>query len=370
MIPKSITTRQMIIFIVGTRVSIALGVMPAIQINPYNQDVWIMALYSIIYTCTAMIPLLYLGNKFTEYSMTGYMNLIFGKSIGKILSILYGLYFIMLSINIVTIQSELIATSFLTNISNIVIIGVMVITCLYLVTRGIINILIASELLAPMGLIIIVLLIAVGFFRMDYSVLLPVLKYSTFKDINIGAIKLTAYYTDIFLLTMIVPELENKKDINKIFFITLVLSVFLLSISIVVVFSVLGVEQARHSNVPFLLYTRALKDINILERVDPIFVIGWLITNFLRLAGFLYLGIKAIREVFNKDEKDKIIAFIVGGISGLVSMLILNVRSVIGIRKEFDLLYGILFTIFTIIIPIFACIVYFLRRKKINKRYM
>jgi spore germination protein (amino acid permease) len=367
MIPEKITTRQMIIYIIGTRASIAVSVMPAINLPPYNQDVWIMALYSIIHTSIAMVPLLYLANKFTMYSIVGYVKVIFGKGIGKFLGLLYALYFIILSINGITIQSELVATNFLVEASNIIIIIVMLGTAIYLVSKGIINIITSSELLFPVSLFIIIALIVTGFFVMDYSMILPMLKYSSFKDMNLGAIQLTFYYTDIFFLVMIVPELENKKDINKIFFVTTIISLFFLAISIIVAFGSLGIESARHSNFPFLLYTRTLRDINILERLDPVFVVGWLIINLLRIVGFLYLATRAIREVFNKTEKDKIILFMVGGISGLVSMLILNQRSVIGIRQQFDLFYGILFVIFVIVIPIITCIVYFFRRKKINK---
>lgn len=367
MIPEKITTRQMIIYIIGTRASIAVSVMPAINLPPYNQDVWIMALYSIIHTSIAMVPLLYLANKFTMYSIVGYVKVIFGKGIGKFLGLLYALYFIILSINGITIQSELVATNFLVEASNIIIIIVMLGTAIYLVSKGIINIITSSELLFPVSLFIIIALIVTGFFVMDYSMILPMLKYSSFKDMNLGAIQLTFYYTDIFFLVMIVPELENKKDINKIFFVTTIISLFFLAISIIVAFGSLGIESARHSNFPFLLYTRTLRDINILERLDPVFVVGWLIINLLRIVGFLYLATRAIREVFNKTEKDKIILFMVGGISGLVSMLILNQRSVIGIRQQFDLFYGILFVIFVIAIPIITCIVYFFRRKSIAK---
>ena len=366
MIAQKITTRQIMLYIIATRISIAISVMPAINLPPYNHDIWIMVLFSILYTIVLMIPLIYLANKFTEYSMVGYMKIIFGKTIGKILGILYALYFIIISINGTTIQSELVATSFLVDTSNIVIIGVMVSTCVYLVSRGVVNIVTSSELLVPIALFIIMSLVLIGLFLVDYSILLPILKYSSFKDMNLGAIKLTFFYTDIFLLTMIVPELENKKDINKIFLVTTILSLLFLAIGIVIVFGTLGVEQSRHSNFPFLLYTRTITGVNILERIDPVFVVGWLITNILRIVGFLYLATRAIREVFNKNEEDKLIVFIVGGISGLISMLILNQRSVVGIRKEFDLFYGILFVIFVIIIPMITCIVYFFRRKSLK----
>lgn len=367
---EKITTRQMIIYILATRVSVAISIMPAINLPPYNHDNWIMVLFSIIHTSIAMIPLLYLASKFKEYSMVAYMQIIFGNIFGKILSILYALYFIMKSINEITIQSEMVATSFLMESSNIVIIFLMVATSIYLASTGIKNILQSSELIAPIALVIITLLLLIGLYELDYTTILPILKYSSFKDMNLGAIKLTPYYTDVFFITMIVPELENKKDMNKIFLITVVASLVFLSMATIIIFGSIGVEQARHSNFPYLLYVRSLKNIKIFARIDPVFVVAWLINTFLRIVGFLYLATKVLRDVFYKDEKDRIILFIVAGISGLVSMLILNARSVIGIRKEFNLFYAILFLIFAIVIPAITCLVYFFRRKSLDEKYL
>ncbi len=367
MIDQKISTRQIILYIIATRISIAISTMPAINLPPYNQDVWIMVLLSIVYTFIAMIPLLYLANKFNEYSIVGYMEIIFGKTIGKIIGILYGLYFLTIAINGITIQAELIGINFLEETSNLVIIGFMVITCIYLVSRGIVNILIASELLVPAGLFIMISLLLIGLFKAEYSIILPILKYSSLKDVNLGAIRVTSFYTDIFLLTMVVPELKKKKNINKIFFLTTVLSLLFLSIAIVVVFGMLGVEQARHSNFPVLLYTRSIEGLNTFTGIDVLFATGLLIIRLFRIVGFLYLATRATREVFNKGEGDRIIIFIVGIIGGLVSMLILSFGSVVRARKEFNLFYGILFLIFAIIIPILTCLIYFLRKKSLKE---
>ena len=143
---EKITTRQMILYSLVTRVSVIVSVMPAINLPPYNHDVWIMVLISIVYTFIVLAPLLYLANKFKEESIVGYTKKVFGKGVGKILSILYALYFIMISINGIAIESETVATNFLMESSNIVIIVLMIVTSLYLVSKGIINILLASEL--------------------------------------------------------------------------------------------------------------------------------------------------------------------------------------------------------------------------------
>lgn len=365
---EKVTTRQMILFLIITRVSIAISVMPAINLPPFNQDTWIMTFVSLIYTFIAMIPILFLANKFTDYSMIGYTKLLFGNTMGKILGILYGLNFMMIAINGITIQSELVASTILTSASNITIIIFMIITCIYLVSRGIITFTRSTEFLTPVSMFVIISLLLLGVNNVDFNIIFPVLKDSSLMDISDGAIRLAFFYNDIFLLAMLVPELENKKNINKIFIISTTLSLLFLAISILMVFGTVGIEFARHSNFPFLLYTRTINSFKIFERIESIFVLVWLITSLTRIAGFIYIATRSFRELFNKKEEEKPILFIVGAIVGIVSMLILNMRSVIGVRKYFDLYFGILFVIFVIGLPILTCIVYFFKRKSIDMK--
>lgn len=365
---ERVTTRQITFFLVLTRVSIAISVIPVINLPPYNQDIWIMILVSILFTFIIMSPLLYLSNKFTEHSMVGFLKIIFGKTIGKIISILYGLFFMTAVINSVTIQSELVATTILTDASNIVIISVMILTCLYAASRGIIVITRGAECFAPISLFIIIGMIFLGINNANWSFLFPILKTSSFMDIILGAIRLTFYYNDIFILLMIVPELENKKDINKIFIISTIVPLLVLMVTVLIVQATLGIELPRHTNFPFLFYTRSISTFEVFERIESIFVIGWLIASLGRVVAFIYITARTFREIMNKEDDEKIIVTIVGLITGLISMYILNERSVIGIRKEFDKLYLILFIIFAVAIPILTCIVYFFRRKSLDKK--
>lgn len=365
---EHITNGQAIIILTTTRLALAISTMPTTNLPPYNQDMWFMNLLSIIYTIIMIQPLLFLSNRFNNFNLTGYLRIIYGKTIGGIIIVLYGLYFLMNSVNGMTLLTELTTSTVLVQEMNMNIIGFIVLVMLYFVTKGIVSVARGFQLLAPISLFIIMSLIILGITNVDFSFMKPILKDGNFVDINKGAMLLPLYFSDIFILLMIVPELKDKKSIRKISTISIIIPIICLALIVIITQGALGIEQTRHSNASFLLYVRLIDAFDIFERIDSIFVASWIITSIARNAGFLYISARAFRELFNKTEDDRIILIITSAALGIISLLITNNRSVIGIRREFDLFYSILYIIFVIIIPIITCIVYFFRRKTLRVR--
>ncbi|WFA09924.1 GerAB/ArcD/ProY family transporter [Tissierella sp. Yu-01] len=368
---NKIPTRQIIGFLIVARLSFSISRMPALDIPPHNQNQWIMVLLSFVYVLIVYIPLVFLTNKFCNYSMVEYMKIIYGKLIGKVMGFLYGLYFAVGVVNSLTLQTELVTSSILPDSSNLVITVVVLITCAYISTRGVVTIFRGVDIIFPAVMITLLGLLLLGFNNIDFSIFLPIINDSSFLDINHGALILTLQFTDAFILLMVVSELEYKKDINKIFVISVAINVVLLIIAIIATQGTLGVEYSRHSVFPFLIYTRLIDFLRFIERIDLIFVVTWILVITTRITGFLYISTRVFRDVFNKDENEKFIIFIVSIFALIISMNIISSRPVVGIRKDFDLYLGILFVIFVLIIPIISCVVYLIRRKTIeDKEYM
>lgn len=365
---EHITTGQAIIMLVGTRLVLAISTMPTINLPPHNQDTWFMNLVSIIYTLIIFIPLLFLANRFNNFNITGYLRILYGKTLGGIIIVLYGLFFLMNAVNSLTILGELTVANFLEQESSMNIIIFIIVVVFFIISRGIIAVMRGFQVLAPIAIFITVSLVLLGISNVDFSLLRPVLSDSSFWDINRGAFLLSLYFTDIFLLLMIVPRLKNKKSINKITIISVTVAIVALAGIVIITQGTLGIEQTRHSNASFLLYVRLINAFDLLERIDSIFMVGWIIISIGRITGFAYLATQIYRDLFNKREDDRLILIITLLALLIVSVSITNQRSVIGIRREFDLYYGILFIIFTIIIPIISCIVYFFRRKTLRYR--
>ncbi len=365
---ESITTKQMIALIILSRLSTGLSIMPTIDIRPFNQDLWIMILVSIIYTWIIMTPLLFLASKFKSSTIIGYLEIIYGKYLGKVLGVLYGFAFLITAFNTSTIQSELIASSILTDTSENIIVIAMMLTCIYGVSRGVTTGLRAVEVLAPVSITIVVILMILGVNNFKYYLLLPILADSTILDINLGAMELTTYFSEIFFLTMLMPYLENKDDANKILIKSTIYSLGLLAMIVIICQITFGVEYLRHSNFPFLIYARSIDIFDIVERIDSVAVVAWLITSIYRITSFLLISVISFREVFNKNKDEKIILPVLGLILGLAVLFSVNTRSVIISRGDSIVLKDILFILFAIIIPLISCIVYFIRRKSIEEK--
>lgn len=364
---EKITSRQIIGFIFISRLSFALSSMPAIGLPPNNQDIWITVIFSTLYVLIFAIPLLFLANKFRKLSVIGYLKKLYGKALGKVLAILYGLYFMVNTVNSLTLQTELVITSVLPEASNLVISAFMMITCMYIASRGGVTIFRGADVYTPLTVIVFWILILLGINNVDFKTLLPILADSSLADINKGAMLLALYSTDIFLLLMIIPDIENKADINKIYVVYTVASVLFLIIAVVVTQGGLGLELTKHSVFPFYKYVRLIDVYEIFERIDPVFVFIWILTSIARISGFVYISTRAFREAFNKKEDEKAILYIVSIIILVVSMAIIERRPVIGIRKEFNLYLSTLNIIFCIVLPIITCIIYFFRRKSMKE---
>src|SRR5699024_6235877 len=201
---------------------------------------------ALLYTVAMRIPLLYLANKFKDITMMEYQEKILGSFFGKFIGFLYGLYFGFNAIYILSLYSKIIGVNVLPRSQYWIIVIPAIILSIYVGSKGLIVILRSGELFAPVILVSIISLVLLGLQNADFSILLPILADSTFKEINIGAILLSFILTDIFILIMCTPFLENKKDINKIFVKVNIYSEFLSIIAIVATQAALGIEQTKH----------------------------------------------------------------------------------------------------------------------------
>lgn len=364
---NNVSARQVISIIIISRLATTVSVMYSLNISPDNQDIWIAILLSIVYCHLFMSPLLFLSNKFNDCDMIGIYEKIYGKVIGRILTFLYVIYFLINTIDITTIQSELLTTSILADSSKTIIVTLMIITAVYCTSRGIDTLLRLVEVIAPVSIGLIIFLLILGISGFDPVLLLPVFADSSFLDINIGAMKLALQFIEVMILVMVVPYLQDKGDINKIFTKSTIYVFSLIAVIVVLSQITIGIDYLKYSNFPFLLYARSINIAVIFERIDLIAVIAWLIASICRLCAALFLCIATISKLFSKN-KDKGLIIIIGIVLGILTIYISDRVSVVIMRQRIDFFLGILFIIFAIAIPSLSCIVYFIRRKSIEAK--
>ncbi|HAE92834.1 MAG TPA: hypothetical protein DCG60_09390 [Tissierella sp.] len=359
---EKISTRQIIFIITISRIATIITIMPIIHMGPANQDIWIMAILSFFYTIVTNIPLLFLSSRFSNLTLIGYMEKIFGKFIGKIVGAFYGIFFMRTAILFFYIAVQMIRTTFMTELAPIIIVLVLMVLCIYISSRGLEVLARSAEFFGPIIIVSLIIVIILGFNNIDLTILLPIYKDSNFLNINLGAIEMSLILTDLYILTMNMPQLENKKDVNKIVIKSITYSLLIILMMVIVTQTSLGIEQAKHSNYPFLTYIRMVRTYSIFERIESAFLTIWLIFIMTRIISYLYVSGYAFKEIFKKKDIN-IFIYPIAIITTIITYYIVDISPMmLEITKPKPLEY-IYYLIFKTIIPLIAVIVYFFRKK-------
>lgn len=341
----------------------ALTYMPSLNIPPANQDVWIVNLVSIPYTIALALPLLYLSNKF-KHCFIDIAGIITGKVIGKIIGIYYSLFFLTNLVFFSSIFVEILNSSLYDETPTIVNVLILMVTCAYIVNKGIMNLARLGEIVIPFIIILFFILALLGFKNYNFQIFLPILKDSKLADINKGAIISSLRCIDILIITMLIPYLDDKKVVNKLFLKALIYSMIIVVISVIVVQATLGIEYAKRVNFPYYNFARLIT-IGDTQGFDLLYVVSWIIGKVIKVSGYMYFTTIALSKVTNKNNKYFIIPVAI--VTLIAVVLIKDTRPVIAVTDPFRQFMNLLSVISILIIPTIILIVYFFRRKSINK---
>ncbi|SCG82955.1 Spore germination protein KB [Proteiniborus sp. DW1] len=363
---EKVSSRQVIFFIIISRVTTVISFMPTINMPPANQDIWLMVIISIFYSIILLSPIVFLTNRFCKFSIIEYMGIIFGKGLGKILGLSYGLYFLYETVYMVNVQVQVITTTLLTEASNFIITSIIIVVCVYIASKGLEVYGRTSELLGPIIIFVIFIVLISGYRNVELALLLPIYKDSTLLELSQGAIEMTLLFREVVVLTMICPNLEDSTKLNSIFLKSVFFSTIIIIFPIVFSQGALGVEQAKHANFPFLTYTRLITAHGVAERIESFYVAVWIFAKFIKVTGFLYISSRSLREIFGRGE-EKTLVIITGIAIGIIALYVSLKSPILGLGSFLGDLSTTLSAIFLVILPLVTLIVYFFRRKTIEK---
>lgn len=356
---------QVILLIVIYRVIIAFTYLPVVNTPPENQDIWIILLMSIPYTLVLGLPMLYLSNKFNDLTIIEYTEKIFGKFIGKIVEIYYSMFLLSFTIILVTTLVEKLNSTMFPETPTFITALIILLTCIYISFKGVEAITRGAEVFVPFILGVIFLLVILSYNNYDFTVLLPILKDSTFKQLNMGALDRSVKFSDIVLLAMITPNLDKKEDLNKIYIKSIIYSILIIIPLAIATQAALGIEYSRHTNYPFFTFSRLINLFHFIQRIDSLSVIAWMMGNIGKISGYLYFTSVAFSQTMNKQKNEPYIIPI-AIIILTVTVLIKDKRSLLAVGDILQDVIFILSALAIFIIPSIALIVYLFRRKTIK----
>ncbi|EES74684.1 spore germination protein (amino acid permease) [Paenibacillus sp. oral taxon 786 str. D14] len=284
----------LVLFQLGTALVVNLGMAA-------REDAWIAVLCGMLVGCLLFLGYAFLYTAFPDKLPTQYMRLLLGKYLGGLIGFAYILFYMNKASRDLMDGGLLVFASTLKETPLFIINTVMMLTIIYVLHKGI-------EVLARtafillwvvfvIGIIILFLLLFSGI--IDFTRILPVL-----SD-GFGPVLESVYrqnyqfpFGEIICFTMVLPYLNNVKAGVRAGLMSVLLSGMILSGTVVITISILGVDIAERSIFPLLTMVGKASIADFIQRLDILVVMVLIIGDFFKIAVYFYAAVIGASDLF------------------------------------------------------------------------
>ena len=333
---------------------------------PANQDVWLCVLLSPIYMTILSLPALFFSNKFRGMTVSEITETVHNKFSAKLVLILLALFGLFIFIATLSTTTTFSSIYLLKSTPQWAILLLILVPVTYGSIKGAGTIARIAAVFVPLILGTIVLFFILGINKMQISSIMPILKDSTFWEINKGAMIIASRFTEIFIVYLFVRFLKKKESVNKTYFIAL--GIYLVGYLLILIptLMVIGVDVAKISNNPYFLYTRQVGGYDFLQRLQSFNTLAWLTGTMCKLMFYNYMSSLMISEI-SKKIKRNIVTIILSFVGFAYCLVPLFSKQSNSFLLSSDKVLPYVVVPYGFILPIIYIIIYLFRKKKIEK---
>lgn len=302
---SGISMRQFYIMTFGLTIGTSILVVPSGLAHTAREDAWIAALCSLAINLVIVVLYIAIARLHPGRNLFEILEAGFGKWIGKLISLLYLFYFLILTGTLLGDLGFFMTSEILPDTPIEAIQIIFLTAAVMSASMGIIVLARVAELLFPWVLFLFLLLVLALIPQIDWNHIKPVLEG------GISPVLLAGYHSAMFqeliVLMTFLPLVKKQNSRER----ALVLGTFaggiLLSIIVLLSVLVLGIEQTENSTFPAFALAKTINIGNILQRVEGILITIWVLTFFIKIS-LLYLSIlQGLQTVFNLKKQNHLI---------------------------------------------------------------
>ncbi|ERJ11567.1 GerAB/ArcD/ProY family transporter [Haloplasma contractile] len=267
-----------------------------------KQDAWITSILGMIGGLLLFLIYYYIFKQYPNHNFCKVMEKLFGKLIGKLISLIYIGHFILIATLVERDIGEMLklyvlpeTPIYLSQLIGLVVVGYAVYLGIEVMGRF-------NELsfYLAVGLFVLFVLLTIGSGIIKIDNLFPILEQG-WKPILKTTFPLTLAfpYSELFVFIMIFPNVNKKSKIASRGILAYVFVGFVLTIINVVNIFVLGPYLSEKALFPTLLTTRLIAIGELVQRLDALAVILLMVCGGVKVAVYLYaicIGIDAVFE--------------------------------------------------------------------------
>ncbi|KAB2337720.1 GerAB/ArcD/ProY family transporter [Cytobacillus depressus] len=353
-----ISSLQMAMLMYPTIMATAILSIPSTTANYARQDMWLSPILASIIGFITMFVIYKLHKLFPDKTIIQMNELIIGKFLGKVLSFIFLLYFILTTGQIIRDYGEFIVSSFLFKTPLVVIISSMVLLSAFTVHAGLEVISRVCQLIFPIFVIPFILLIVLLSPEFELGNILPILERGMISPIK-GAIPTSGWFGEIIIIIFLLPYLTDKEKAYKYGMMTVFWVMITLVILNLTVLFVLGTTTSTKVY-PLMNVSRYISYADFFENLDAITMAVWILGAFIKITVFYYAVVLSTTQLLNLSDYRSIVWPI--GIL-LVEFSFWSIPNMMALSHESSVYFPFYAFIIQTLIPMLLLLIAFIRKK-------
>jgi spore germination protein KB len=323
-----------------------------------THDTWLVIISAYAASIPFILSYVLLVKKFPGKNLVQINDIIYGPYLGKVISILYIWFFLMLlSLNL-RVLGEFYTGLVMPETPNLLFLIVCSLVCAYAVRNGIESMARISAAIFVITVFVIGIASLLLLGNMDFSNFLPVFEIplkTYFQGVHIISI---IQFCEIMVFLMVTPDLNNFKRTGKYTLLGLTIGAFLLMTISIRNTAVLGITSPIYGSDSYVSF-RMIDIGNILTRMDLLFAIGITLVLFIKICVLYYATVASMSQILRlRSYKPLILP--VGGIAVCLAMIVYD--SIIDHNFHARNYHAIFATPFEFILPPVSLLIAKIRR--------
>lgn len=267
-----ISTNQFVWMLFNIIASFATLEIPGMLIFHAGRDAWLSVAGAWVLDVLLAMVYAYMGLRFQGQSTVQYSISILGKYVGKVVGIIFPIFYILVASTLMRALSELIANFFLTKTPIIVTLAISYLVIAYGVKKGVEVIARTCEVLGPLYLLSLVVM---------FALLVPQLKIHRFKPILVqgaypfltGIPFILGFISICIIMGMYIPICNKPKNGFLAKFIAVTLGASMIGALICFSIGILGAEQAGNIVNPGIMLAKMIRIGDFFQRLEIIWFV-------------------------------------------------------------------------------------------------
>jgi len=348
----------MVLFSLGTAIVVSYGA-------EAHRDAWLAILIGGFFGGT-LIFLVYssLYRMYPNFSPILYAQQIVGKWIGWLLGVIFVIYFLHGATRDLRDYGDLLTSSMFTQTPLFIIHIMMILAMIYVLRLGI-------DVLARLAEIFFAIIFTLGVIgvisillskKIEFNNLFPIMEHGLTGVLSDSFPSLFVVpWGEMLACTLLFPYLNNPQSVMRVGLSAVVFSTIILSITIIVNISVLGLDVFSRANFALYETIRRVSLMEFIERLDPIVLLTLIIGDFFKVSIFFYAAVIGTTDLFKiKNPKTLVLPI---GIIILLASLTVSGNFAEHVKIGAKVLPPYFHMPITVIIPIVLLLVAMVRRR-------